>query len=226
MKAFGAGVALGLALFCFAAPVAHADTSWSREEALTRLASASTAERRLAVLRLASIGEQRDTRALAAHLHDDDPVVAALAESALWQVWSRSGDPDVDRLFEQGVNQMNAGELDAAIGTFTEIVRAKPEFAEGWNKRATAYFLAGDLDRSMEDCDEVLRRNPLHFGALAGYGQIWFRKNRYEKALEFWRRALEVNPTMEGVRANVEGLTRLLEQRRRQQVRAHSLPAV
>ncbi len=218
MKTFAMLAPVGLALLCFAAPAAIADPSWTREQALARLESPSTSERRLAVLRLASVGEQRDTRALVESLHDDDPLVAALAESALWQVWSRSGDPDVDRLFEQGVTEMNAGELDAAIATFTTIVRDRPEFAEGWNKRATAYFLAGELERSMEDCDEVLRRNPHHFGALAGYGQIWFRKERYEKALELWNRALEVNPTMEGIRTNVEGLKRLLEQRRRQQI--------
>jgi tetratricopeptide (TPR) repeat protein len=58
----------------------------------------------------------------------------------------------------------------------------------------------GELKRSLADCDEVMKRNPNHFGALAGYGQIYFQLEQYEKAIEYWKRALRVNPNMEASR--------------------------
>ena len=82
--------------------------------------------------------------------------------------------------------------------------RCRPEFAEGWNKRATAYYLMGDLDQSLHDCDEVIRRNPNHFGALSGYGLIYVQRGELERALEYFERALAINPNMQGVQQSIE----------------------
>ncbi|WP_410960860.1 hypothetical protein, partial [Salmonella sp. SAL4360] len=75
----------------------------------------------------------------------------ALAESAAWAVWSRSGDAEVDRLFAIGVEQLGQRALDAAVDTFSQVIRRRPEFAEGWNKRATVYFLLGEYPRSLAE---------------------------------------------------------------------------
>jgi len=75
------------------------------------------------------------------------------------------------------------------------------------------HYLAGDFQRSLADCDEVMKRNPYHFGALSGYGQIYFRLGELEKAIEYWRRALEVNPNMPGVEMNIEGAEELLKEK-------------
>src|SRR5439155_1317871 len=88
-----------------------------------------------AVLRLGGLGTPAELPALFHTLRDQDDLVRALSENSIWQVWSRSGDPKVDGLFAVGVQQMNHGQGQAAINTFTEIIRLKPEFAEGWNKR-------------------------------------------------------------------------------------------
>jgi tetratricopeptide (TPR) repeat protein len=122
-----------------------------------------------------------DDAALRARLKDENPFVRRYAEQALWVFWSRSGDDAIDALMETGVGQMQDRQLPAAIATFSEVIRRKPAFAEGWNKRATALFLAGELRKSLADCDEVVKRNPNHFGALAGYGQIYFQLEQYEK---------------------------------------------
>ena len=136
------------------------------------------------------------------------------AEQGLWLLWTRSGEALIDRQMAAGIEQMQSGRLEQAIASFGEIIRRRPGFAEGWNKRATAYFLAGDYRRSLADCDEVMKRNPSHFGALSGYGQIFFRLEQYAKAIEYWRRALEVNPNMDGVRKNIEGAEQLLKEKR------------
>ena len=168
-----------------------------------------------AIVWLAQHGRERDAPMLAPRLRDDSPEVRALTEQAMWRMWNRSGDREVDKLQAIGSRQISGGEFDQAIATFTEVIRRKPDFAEGWNKRATVYFMAGQLQKSLADCDEVVKRNGLHFGALSGYGQIYFQLGEYEKALEYFRRALEVNPNMDGVQNNIRGLERLIEVKQR-----------
>jgi len=159
-----------------------------------------------------------DQPLLLQRLSDEDGEVRGFAEQALWLLWMRSGDPVIDRALAEGTALMQAGRLPEAIVVFTGIIRRRPTFTEGWNKRATAYFLAGDLQRSLADCDQVVKRNPAHFGALSGYGQIYFQLERFEKALEYWRRALQVNPNMPGVRANIEATEQLLREKRERSI--------
>ena len=109
---------------------------------------------------------------------------------------------------------MNIGAIELAIETFTSVITNKPEFAEGWNKRATLYFLAGEFDKSLKDCDEVLKRNPLHFGVLAGYGQIYVQLEQPERALDYFQRALKINPNMTGVAQSIEVLKEFVSRRR------------
>jgi tetratricopeptide (TPR) repeat protein len=113
---------------------------------------------------------------------------------------------------------MKGGDLHQAIATFSRIIELKPGFAEGWNKRATLYFLAGDYRKSLADCAQVIKRNPYHFGALAGYGQIYLRLEDYARALDYFRRALEVNPNMDSVKLNILLLEQLIEQRRKNMI--------
>jgi tetratricopeptide (TPR) repeat protein len=189
-----------------AMPAAAGPEGPSRAEALAALKKSDPEVRRRGAFALATAGRMSDTPDLTAALRDDDERVRTIAEEALWAVWSRSGDARVDDLLGQGVAQMSARRFPEAIATFTRIVELKPDFAEGWNKRATVYFLAGEYQRSLKDCDEVIKRNPQHFGALSGYGQIHLKLGRQDKALEYFRRALAVNPNLEGVQALVEEL--------------------
>src|SRR6266850_1187232 len=109
---------------------------------------------------------------------------------------------------------MQEGRHAEAIGILSDVVKRKPAFAEGWNRRATAYYLAGEYDKSLADCAEVLKRNPPHFGALSGMGQIYTKLEQHEKALEWFRRALEVNPNMVGVEFNIKEVEELLKEKR------------
>ncbi len=187
----------------------------SRAEAVAALENPDARQRAAGVIYIARTGLAPDGPLLVKRLGDDSPIVRQLAEAGAWQVWSRSGDPETDRLLAAGSNQMSAGQLPQAIATFARVIRRQPAFAEGWNKRATAYFLAGDFKKSLADCDEVIKRNPEHFGALSGYGQIYVRLEEFDKALEYFRRALAVNPNMAGVETNI----RVIEDRQREKRR-------
>ena len=156
-----------------------------------------------------------DAPALLAALRDPDARVRVLAERALWEVWSRSGSEEVDDLLRAGIVEMQHGQLEASLDTFSEVIRRRPDFAEGWNKRATVYYLVGEYRKSAADCDEVLKRNPAHFGALSGYGMIWLRLDDPARALERFEQALAVNPNLDSVRETIEGLRALLIQQRR-----------
>src|SRR5262245_23510798 len=179
-------ILLVIALACPipAAPAAESPAP-SRSQALASLGKSDAQERRRGAVGLAAVGRMEDVPALVAALRDPDELVRAIAEEALWAVWSRSGDERVDGLFRKGVAEMSGERLREAITTFTRVIELKPDFAEGWNKRATVYYLAGEYRRSLADCDEVIKRNPQHFGALSGYGQIYLRLDRPDKALEY-----------------------------------------
>ena len=130
-------------------------------------------------------------------------MVRALADQSLWQVWSRSGDADVDAQFQRGLDQMNGRAFGEAIETFSQIIQRKPDFAEGWNKRATLYYLTGQYEKSLTDCEEVIRRNPAHFGALSGFGLNYLHLGKPEQALDYVERALAVNPNLYQIQAAV-----------------------
>ena len=207
------GTLVLIALALWPAPLLAGPT---REEALKALADKGSADsRRLGAQALGETGLMSDLPQLAAALRDSDEVVRENAESSMWQVWSRSGDPTVDRLFATGLEQMNARQGEQAVETFSEIIRRKPEFAEGWNKRATVYYFLGEYQKSLADCDEVMKRNPYHFGALSGYGMIYMQLDQPAIALEYFERALRVNPNLESTRQTIEMLKTLLIQRRK-----------
>jgi len=190
-----------------------------RDDALRALDDASDTMARLGALRtLARAGTMADLPRIAQALRDPDPGVRVMADGAMWAVWSRSGDPAVDQLFALGVEALQEGRWPDAVKTFSAIITRKPDFAEGWNKRATAYYLMGDYQKSLADCDEVVKRNPLHYGALSGYGMIYIQLDQPSRALEYYERALDVNPNLDGVRNAIENLRDHLIRKRRESI--------
>ena len=202
-------VLLAAALTAAAAP-AFPQPPKSREAALAALRSPDAAIRAEAITWIANRGEMADALLLHERLRDESTFVRGFAEQGLWLLWSRSGDAEIDRLMARGTEEMQAGRHREAIAVFTRVIRSKPEFAEGWNRRATAYYLAGEYRRSIADCDEVLKRNPAHFGALSGLGEIHLSLEDAEQALGWFRKALEVNPNLLGVEFRVKQLEQKL----------------
>ncbi len=215
-RAAAALAALALALGLLApGAAAQAKGPLTREQALAGVQSPDLETRRHATAWLGEVGVIADAPVLIGALSDQDEVVRALAEHSVWQVWSRSGDTEADGLLQIGIEQMNRGDGPAAVETFTKVILRKPDFAEAWNKRATVYFFMGEHEKSLRDCDEVMKRNPVHFGALAGYGQLYLQLDQPERALEYFRRALRVNPNLGAVRQIIPQLEQLLTERRK-----------
>jgi tetratricopeptide (TPR) repeat protein len=208
-----------VALLGTGAVPAAPDQSMTRDQALAALADKNSAEaRRLGAAWLGNMGRMEDVPRLVEALRDPEPAVRTLAEQSLWQVWSRSGDADVDALFQRGLDQMNGRDFGEAIETFSQIIQKKPDFAEGWNKRATLYYLVGEYEKSLADCQEVIRRNPVHFGVLSGFGLNYLRLRKPEQALDYFERALAVNPNLDQIQAAVEELKQILGQRSRDSI--------
>jgi tetratricopeptide (TPR) repeat protein len=198
-----------------AAPAAFPEPPKSRAEALAALKNADTATRAEAVVWIANRGSMADAPLLHERLRDESAFVRNFAEQGLWLLWTRSGDAEIDGLMARATEEMQAGRYAEAIALLDQIVKKKPDFAEGWNRRATVHYLAGEFRKSIADCDQVLKRNPGHFGALSGLGQIYLQLDDEEKALEWFRRALEVNPNMLGVEMTVRSLEEKVRERAR-----------
>jgi tetratricopeptide (TPR) repeat protein len=143
-----------------------------------------------------------EEQALAA-LRGDDPAEVAHAEAALWEMWCRSGNREVDALLERGVEAMERRDLEAAERLFAQVIARAPHFAEGWNKRATVRYLADDYDGAIADCVETLARKPHHFGALSGQGLCHAALGQHRQAADLFRRTLAVHPHLEAARRNL-----------------------
>ena len=185
---------------------------------LERLRNGVVEERRIAAERLGQIGDDGATAALVQALRDPDATVRREAHDSLWAIWHRSGDPGIDSLLAQGIALMQSGRLPESVAVFSDVIARAPGFAEGWNKRATAYYLMGELDRSLADCEEVVKRNPVHFGALSGFGLIYLQKEDLPKAAEYFEKALAVDPTLAQLNTVLEQIREVLRQRRLQSI--------
>ncbi len=190
----------------------------TRAQALQALQQPSAPLRLAAVQRLGDIGTMADADRLVASLRDENEQIRVYASVSMWQIWSRSGDKAIDLQYQRGMAQMEAGDLPEAVATFSDIIRKKPAFAEAWNKRATLFFMMGLMDLSLQDCEQVMKRNRNHFGALSGYGQIYLGKGDLERAATYFERALAINPNLPGAASVLEQLREKRETQQRKSV--------
>lgn len=141
-----------------------------------------------------------------------DPISAHTIERQIWRIWYEHENSDIEALLRDGDLKMNRGDFPAALADFNAVIESDPDFAEGWNRRATLRYLMGDYAGSIADIDETLVREPRHFGALAGLGLVNMELGEEEQALDAFERALVVHPQFAGPRANAEYLRRKIEE--------------
>mgnify|MGYP000394994432 FL=1 len=124
----------------------------------------------------------------------------------IWQRWSANDDPDVSQLMEIGIRALNYSTYRKALRSFDRIIEMAPQFAEGWNKRATLYYHIREYRRSIDDIKETLRLEPRHFGAWSGLGLVSLAQENYPGALVAFKKALSINPHIPNIRRYVQKL--------------------
>ena len=127
----------------------------------------------------------------------------------IWKIWHEIDDPKTTREFETGVQMMNLGYFKRSIDYFDKVINKNPNFAEAWNKRATAHFMMGNFDLSMQDISKTLQLEPRHFGALDGMSLIFIHTNQFEKAIEVYDKMLEIFPNSIGTKLKIENMLSL-----------------
>jgi Flp pilus assembly protein TadD len=127
--------------------------------------------------------------------------------------WDKSGSAAMDLLLQRGRDALAAEDYATAIGHFTALTDHAPDFAEGWNARATAYYMAGEFGPSVDDIARTLTLNPHHFGALSGLGAILEAMGNTEGAVGAYRAALAIHPHLDGLEDHVRALEATLQGR-------------
>ena len=130
----------------------------------------------------------------------------------IWRIWHEIDDPKITRAFETGVQMMNLGFHSRAIDYFDKVIMEIPNFAEAWNKRATAHFMMGNFDLSMRDISKTLELEPRHFGALDGMGLIFIHLNQPEKAIDIYDKMLEIFPNSNSTKMKKDRILSLTTQ--------------
>jgi tetratricopeptide (TPR) repeat protein len=172
----------------------------------------SRLDRRAAVLALGYLGNYESNTTLGRALCDADRGVRLLAENAIRSVWVRAGTERQRREINSVIALNTAADYKNAYHRVNRLLDEAPWFAEAWNQRAIAGYCTERYEQSIRDCQQALELNPYHFGAAAGMGQCYLKLGVRSMALEAFRRALKLNPNLEGVRANVAYLERLMKQ--------------
>jgi tetratricopeptide (TPR) repeat protein len=142
-----------------------------------------------------------------------DEASAKHVEARIWALWMQTPSDTAALLMVRAKAAMDAKQIDVALKLLDAVVKLRPEYVEAWNRRATLYYLQNDYTHSLEDIEQVLSREPRHFGALAGLGMIMQDLGDDKRALDAFRKALAVNPHLEKVPELVKMLTEKVEGR-------------
>lgn len=154
---------------------------------------------RAAGFALRLVGSAKAVPALVDALRDKDRGTRFNAEYALWEIWSHSGDDTVDALLSDGKNLLKNEAYQQAVECFTTVIETDPDFAEGYNQRAIAYFMLEEWSKAIRDCKQTISLNPNHFGAFAGMGHVYVRLGKIEEAIEAYKQALVINPNLTSI---------------------------
>jgi tetratricopeptide (TPR) repeat protein len=138
------------------------------------------------------------------------PGWAHVLETQIGHILAETADSETQRLMEKGLTLMAEDEYEAALKAFDDMVAHAPDFAEGWNKRATVEFVLGDYTASMADIAHTLKLEPRHFGALAGLGQVELALGNRTAALDAFNQALAIDPYLGEVAEMAEELKKEL----------------
>ena len=142
-----------------------------------------------------------------------DAALTNVTEQKIWEIWStHPHNKDLTKRLAEGSSLVRNKQLSKAINIFTEVIDLDPKWAEAWNKRATVLYMIGDYKASQKDIDKVLELEKRHFGALAGQGLVNIKLENYEKAIESYKKAKEIYPTMQSPEIMIKQIEELIKQ--------------
>lgn len=141
------------------------------------------------------------------------PEAAKAVEGRIWALWMVSPSDTASLLMSRVRRAVEAKNIDLAVKLLDSIVVLRPDYIEAWNRRATLHYMQKDFTRSIEDIRQTLAREPRHFGALAGLGLIMQELGEDKRALEVYRKAVEVNPHLPRIPDLIKSLTEKVEGR-------------
>ncbi|MBR1337645.1 tetratricopeptide repeat protein [Bradyrhizobium ottawaense] len=142
-----------------------------------------------------------------------DEASAKHVEARIWAIWLQTPSDTAALLMARAKTAVDAKKIEVAINLLDSVIKLRPDYIEAWNRRATLYYMQNDYGRSLADIQQVLIREPRHFGALAGLGMIMQEVGDEKRALEAYRKALAVNPHLEKIPDQVKALTEKVEGR-------------
>jgi tetratricopeptide (TPR) repeat protein len=138
---------------------------------------------------------------------------AAEIEAKIWGIWLQANDPAIDKLMTEGSDAMGTADFKTALNRFNSIIAKKPDFAEGWNKRATLYYMMGDYKDSLADIDHTLELEPRHIGALSGLGLVNMQLEKEESAADAFQRVLDIDPQSVSAKLNLAIVNDILKRK-------------
>ncbi|TGP25054.1 MULTISPECIES: hypothetical protein [unclassified Mesorhizobium] len=125
----------------------------------------------------------------------------------IWNEWNQSGSASIDLMMQWAQKATEDQKFDVALDFLDQVVTLQPDYAEGWNRRATVHFLMKNYGKSMSDIDHTLHLEPRHFGALSGLAQIMTETGHKQSALEAWQKVLAIYPMMRSAQDQVSALS-------------------
>jgi len=189
---------MGLALTCastaLAAEAATPPPSVTTPDIRTELSAPKTRAERLDAL-FASLKRERNEKA------------AERIAGRIWQEWNNSGSATVDLMMQWSQQAIEKKKFDVALDFLDQVVTLQPDYAEGWNRRATVHFMMHAFGKSMADIERTLELEPRHFGALSGMAQIMKDTQRKQLAREAYQRVLDIYPMLRSAQNEVATLS-------------------
>ena len=144
--------------------------------------------------------------------NNSDASMAFEVEMKIWNIWStHPSQENLTQLLANGSNLMTQHKLNKAYETFSKVISLDPNWAEGWNKRATVLYMLGRHEESQEDINEVLKLEKRHFGALSGQGLVQIELKNYERAINSYKEVQKIYPSMQSPKIMIPQLKELIK---------------
>lgn len=138
--------------------------------------------------------------------HTEDPHQTQTIQAKIWEIWMISEEAEVNQLMLKGIEAMATGELKESIEYFTKVTKIKPDYVEAWNKRATSFYMMGELKAALQDIEKTLVLESRHFGALSGLAAIYLMEGNEDKALKTYERIARIAPAEPNVQEQIHYL--------------------